>query len=102
MVADLARAVRKLFPKRGAYDGNMRMASVLGFVLVFWYLRTHRAKAFDPRRPVAHRKAALDQWRRFCLSLLNAMLDDSEDARIFPSQKWESPHDPFPTDGAFI
>ena len=102
MVADLARAVRKLFPKRGAYDGNMRMASVLGFVLVFWYLRTGRAKAFDPRRPVAHRKAALDQWRRFCLNLLNAMLDDSEDARIFPEQNWESPYSNHPTDGYFV
>ena len=93
--------MRKSFPKKGAYDGNMRMASVLGFVLVHWYLRTHRAKAFDPRRPVAHRRVALDQWRRFCLCLTNAMLDDGEDARIFPSQRWESPNDPHTIDGFF-
>ena len=63
-MAELITLVQKHgMPKKGpAYDGNMRMASILSFILATWYLRLHRAKSYDPRRPVRHRQAAY--WSR--------------------------------------
>jgi len=93
---------RHAFPRTGPYDGNMRMAAVLSYVLALWYLRIHRAKSYDPRRPVKHRKSAYHQRLRFACAIFYAIVDESEDPDFFPGQKWESPFDPYPTDGYFV
>ena len=104
VIRDLVKEVqRHAMPKKGpAYDGNMRMAAVLGYVLCLWYLRVHRAKSQDPRRPVKHRKAAYHSRLRFATAMFHAIVDESEDAEFFSGQKWESPFDPYPTDGYFV
>jgi|SRR3990167_9951670 len=104
VIAELINLVQRHgMPKRGpAYDGNMRMASILGFVLSVWYLRLHRAKSYDPRRPVRHRQQAY--WSRlgYATALFMAIVDESKDAEMFPGQRWEMPFDPYPTDGYFV
>ena len=104
VMAELVNLVQKHgMPKKGpAYDGNMRMACILSYVLVLWYLRLHRAKSYDPRRPVRHRQAAY--WGRlgYANALFLAITDESKDAEMFPGQNWESPWDPTTTDGYFV
>ena len=103
-MAELITLVQKHgMPKKGpAYDGNMRMASILSFILATWYLRLHRAKSYDPRRPVRHRQAAY--WSRlgYATALFMAIVDESKDVEMFPGQNWESPWDPTTTDGYFV
>ena len=59
-IVDLATTVQKTFPKKGSFDGNMRMAAILSYVLALWYNRLHRAKSYDPRRPVKVRQVAYE------------------------------------------
>jgi len=80
----------------------MRMASILSFILATWYLRLHRAKMYDPRRPVRHRQAAYWSRLSYANALFLAITDESKDAEMFPGQRWEMPFDPYPTDGYFI
>lgn len=95
------KEIQRRFPKSEQYDGNMRMAATLSYVLGFWYSRLHRAKCYDPRRPVRLRKAAYFQRYSWALAMFNALLDESDDCDMF-KQKWETPFDPFPTDGYFV
>ena len=103
-MADLVKLVQKRgMPKKGPpYDGNMRMACVLSYVLALWYLRLHRAKAYDPRRPVKLRQGAY--WSRlgYAQALFVAITDESLDPKMFPGQNWESPWNPHTTDGYFV
>ena len=103
VVADLVKLVQKrAMPKKGRpYDENMRMAAILSYVLALWYLRLHRAKSYDSRRPVRLRQGAY--WNRmdYCQALFRAMVDESEDQIYFPGQPWETPFHPYPTDGFF-
>ena len=102
-VAELVSTVHKTFPKKGErFDGNMRMAAVLSYVLALWYSRLSRAKSYDPRRPVAHRKAGYAHRLAWAMAMTLALMDESEDAEHFPGQNWESPWDPRTTDGYFI
>ena len=100
VIAELVGIVHKTFPKKETFDGNMRMAAVLSYVLAIWYSRLSRAKAYDPRRPVAHRK--MGYANRLAWAMALALMDESEDAEHFPGQRWEMPYDPYPTDGYFI
>jgi hypothetical protein len=102
LITRLARDVRKTFPKQGRFDGNMRMTATLGYLCCLFYLRLHKAKSFDPRRPVAARKQAYFQRQQFAQALLNAIIDESLDCEMFPSQNWESPWIKSPTDGYFV
>ena len=101
-MADLMREVERTRPKTGRYDENMRMASVLSLVLATWYLRVHRAKSYDPRRPVKLRKAAYFNRLGYAAAFFLAIEDESLDQEHFPGQKWETPFDPYPTDGYFV
>lgn len=116
MVQDLMKEIKKTYghdfqAKTGSrisametrrFDENMRMASVLGYVLTLFYARLHRAKAYDPRRPVKLRQVAYQQRHLWSIAMFRAMTDESEDQDHFPGQKWESPFDPYPTDGYFV
>ena len=100
VIAELVGIVHKTFPKKETFDGNMRMAAVLSYVLALWYSRLHRAKSFDPRRPVKHRQAAY--WNRlgWADAMFLTLVDESEDPEYFP-QRWENPFDPWTLDGYF-
>lgn len=104
VVVDLVKLVQKHgMPKTGPqYDGNMRMACILSYVLALWYLRLHRAKAYDPRRPVRNRQAAYFGRLNYANALFLAITDESLDQKLFPGQRWETPFDPYPTDGYFV
>ena len=104
VMADLVKLVQKHgMPKTGpSYDGNMRMACVLAYVLVFWVLRLQRAKSYDPRRPVRHRQAAYFHQLAYANALFLAIADERLDPKLFPGQNWESPWDPRTTDGFFV
>lgn len=104
VMADLVKLVQRHgMPKKGPqYDGNMRMACVLSYVLALWYLRLHRAKSYDPRRPIRVRQAAYFHRLGYANALFLAITDESLDATLFPGQRWETPFDPYPTDGYFV
>lgn len=95
------KEIQKRYPRGEQFDGNMRMAATLSYILGFWYSRLHRAKCYDPRRPVRHRKQAYFQRYSWALAMFGAIADESDDCDMF-KQKWETPFDPFPTDGYFV
>jgi hypothetical protein len=78
------------------------MACILSYVLALWVLRLSRAKSYDPRRPVRLRQGAY--WNRlgYAQALFMAIMDESLDPKLFPGQRWETPFDPYPTDGYFV
>jgi hypothetical protein len=97
----LVNEIMKAMPKEGTYDENMRFAATMGFVLVLWYARLHKAKIYDPRRPIKTRQTAYHQWMLFCHSIFNAMMDESLDAEFF-KQHFDPPFSPHAVDGVFI
>jgi hypothetical protein len=101
-VADVAKAVQDTAPQRGRYDGNMREAMVLSLVLALWFSRVQRAKAYDPRRPVWVRRAALARWREFWREMLDAAVNEVDDPEVFSGQHWDPPWSPHAHDGVFL
>lgn len=77
-VAQLARLCQLYIQRRNRghrYDGNMALARLLGLVLCAWYAQVHRAKGFDPNRPLA-RRAVFTQLAEFRARLLGAVTDE--------------------------
>ena len=101
VIEALVKEIVKTYPKQERFDENMRMAAVLSYILATWYARVHRAKSYDPRRPVRLRKDAFMSRQRWAVAMFQTVIDESEDAEMFPGQKWETPWDPNPTDGFF-
>ena len=101
-LGDLTQEVVRRAPKRGRYDENMRTACILAMVLSLWYTRVHRAKIYDPRRPVELRKQAYFTRQVFTEAMFHIMTDESQDPTYFPGQQWETPFHPYPTDGVFV
>ena len=102
VIADLVREIERAAPKKVRYEVNMHMAMVLSLVLATWYLRVHRAKSYDPRRPVKLRQGAYFNRLGYATALFLATEDESLDQEHFPGQRWETPFDPYPTDGYFV
>lgn len=100
-ILELLVKVKKTMPKKGEYDGNMWLASTIGAILIGWYLRVHRAKAYDPQRPVAHRRKALRQRMEFAQFINSLIIDESEDYLIF-NQEWDVPFSKHAKDGKFV
>lgn len=98
----IAKAVLATAPKHGQYDENLRTAAVLGYVLLLWHFRCHRAKIHDPRRPIAKRREAYAKWLACAAAVQALPLDEREDGVMFPGQKWESPFAWHATDGTFV
>lgn len=98
----VARDVHRNAPKSGLYDGNMRAALVMGYVLLYWVVRCQRAKAYDPRRPVKLRRKAMERWINMAAAVSVMFTDERQDANIFPGQKWDPPFSPFAVNGDFI
>lgn len=101
-LGEVARAVHGTFPKNGRYDGNMRAAMLLSVVLGLWYSRVQRAKAYDPRRPVVQRRAALARWRAYWHEMFDAAVNEVDDATVFSGQHWDPPWSPHAIDGVFL
>ncbi len=77
-----------------SHDGNLTIASSLGLILMNWYLRIHRAKAFDPRRPETERRAAYEQWLSVVKAIQMMIIDERTDRYLMPGQAWENPFHP--------
>lgn len=100
-IRDLAKDVKKNFPKSGMYDGNMLMAVRMSQILMFWYLRLQRAKCYDPRRPVKIRRFAMEKLMVYCSTIMMMIVDERFDAEIF-KQDWDPPFNPKAKDGVFV
>jgi hypothetical protein len=96
-LSDLARELWKTVPSRhdlNCKDENIICARLMALILAAWSCRIIRAKAYDPRRPVAARRKALGKLGDHCKALLECVADESMDCILFPSQEWDSPFSP--------
>lgn len=85
-----------------AYDGNMAIAALLGRVLVLWYCNVHRAKGFDPNRPLSRRQifAHLAKYRA---ALLSGICDDRLMGAVWgKGQQWNFPFGKGAKGGKFV
>lgn len=74
------------------YDGNMAAASQLGLILVAWYCHVHRAKSYDPNRPLDARRSAARQRTQFLTELAAVLADDSLMGEVWGNkQRWNFP-----------
>lgn len=88
--------------KGGVYDGNMRMAVLMGLILTGWYARLHRAKIHDPRRPLKIRQKAYEAWLQLAQESIFIWVDESRDGERFPEQPWNSPFMKGAKSGKFV
>lgn len=85
------------------YDGNMRAAAILGYVLSLWFARIARAKLYDPNRPLGNALPIYkSRYLAWCHALAAALFDESEDSTYFPGQKWQYPFAPGAKGGFFV
>lgn len=85
------------------YDGNMALAALLGRVLVLWYCNVHRAKGFDPNRPLLNRKQVFTQLSRYRGRLVAGMSDDRLMGAVWgKQQQWNFPFGKGAKGGKFV
>lgn len=84
------------------FDGNMRIAAILGLVLSLWYARLGYAKSHSPSRPVSLRIPSYKNWLTWTQALIDAVFNESEDAVFFPGQEWDFPFGPHAKNGNFV
>ena len=105
-VSDLARLVATDAARRNRgryYDENMALAAQLGLILVAWYAHVHRAKSYDPNRPLKARQAAAAQRTRFLAELAVVIADDSVMGEVWGrQQKWNFPFGRGAKGGKFV
>lgn len=102
-IADVVNEVVRTFPTDKPFDGNMRAAFVVSYVLGTWYSRVHHSKCFDPRRPKKLRQQVYASWRRGVVSMFESMLNEEHDPRIFNGiPLYENPFDPKAKSGKFV
>lgn len=90
-------------PKDGRMrDPNMFVARRLGIVLLTWFVRVSRAKCFDPRRPLVLRKKAYALWLENLSGITSLLMDDRDDPKIWPGQKWDNPFGKNAKGGKFV
>ncbi len=94
--------IRKRSGRRKAYDGNMALASLLGRVLVLWYCNVHRAKGFDPNRPLS-RKRVFTQLAKYKGRLVAAIGDERLMGAVWgKKQQWNFPFGKGAKGGEFV
>ena len=105
-VKDLAEDVQVAVRERNrgrAYDENMAIASEMGLILVAWYAHVHRAKSYDPNRPLHARRAAAAQRTRFMAQLAAVLADDSLMGEVWGrQQRWNFPFGRGAKGGRFV
>jgi hypothetical protein len=98
----LCDEIENSLPPETDYDGNMRMAAILGYIFSLWYSSTHLAKTFDSHRPVYTRQKAygmLQDWKHGVFDLLTNI---SKHPAYYPGQPWQHPFDPDAKGGDFL
>ena len=102
----LARLVTEDIERRNRgrrYDGNMAAASQLGLILVAWYAHVHRAKTFDPNRPLEGRRAAAAQRVRYLAELQAIISDEALTGEVWGRrQAWNFPFGRGAKGGRFV
>lgn len=93
--------IKKRNRGRGAYDENMAISREMGRALVVWYCAVHRAKSYDPNRPLA-RKRANASVTRFRGELMAAISSDEIMGAVFGNQYWNFPYGKGAFGGDFI
>lgn len=105
-IAELTQSVldeNAAWNKGRAYDGNMAAAARLGLILVAWYAHVHRAKSFDPNRPLRARRAAAMQRIRYLVELQAILVDDSVMGEVWgQGQRWNFPFGKGARGGKFV
>lgn len=92
-VMALALQLQREIAKRNkgkAYDENLALARTLGLVLCAWYAQVHRAKAFDPNRPLDRRKV-FKTLAEFRAALAVWTTDERIMAEVWQGQLWNLP-----------
>ena len=99
----LRKQVQKCIKRsaKGSYDGNMATASIMGYILILWYTRLHRAKTMDPNRPVKHRLMAHAGLFLYRSAVAQLVINDIPDMESF-NQEWDCPFDDDAKDGDFV
>lgn len=85
----------------GRFDGNMRYCAAMGLITTMWYVRLHRAKAYDPNRPVDGRQQAFFSWQKHTMAIVSTINDEALDA-IFFNQKWDMPFSKDAKNGEYV
>ena len=101
-MGDLSKELEKRMGPSGRYDGNMRYASALGMILTGWFVRLIRAKCYDPRRPVKIRRQMMNRRTAYLQELMKLIVDESQDPKMFPKQKWDVPHSKEAKNGSYV
>ena len=89
-------------PPDETYDGNMRMAALLSYVLGLWYASVHLAKMFDSNRPTFVRQRAFQNLQDWKTAMFESMTDISKLPTYFMGQPWQHPFDPEAKGGDFL
>lgn len=98
LIDDVFRAVSQ---RKGAYDPNLAICSLLGRILVVWYCSCHRAKGLDPRRPL-WRARVLKGLAKYRSALISAITSDELMVKAFPNQPWNFPWGKDRKGGTFV
>jgi hypothetical protein len=91
LVEEVQADVRRVMGRGIAYDENMALASRLGRILVLWYATVHRAKSYDPHRPLATRREVNGRRAEYLANLLHDAHSDELMAQAFTSQVFNFP-----------
>ena len=102
LAAELQREIKRQRGRSMAYDENMALAALTGQVLCAWYANVHRAKSYDPNRPVRHRQRAARQLERWRVELFLMTLHDQLMTRAFPAQEFNMPYGRQKRGGKFV
>lgn len=101
-VHQLVDEIVKDLPVDETYDGNMRIAAILGYVLTLWFTATQIAKTFDSHRPTNIRQKAYIRLNEYKREFCNMMWDMSKHPGYYPNQPWQFPFDPEAKGGDFV
>lgn len=85
-----------------AYDENMALGSLVGAILVTWYCNLHRAKTYDPNRPLELRRIALQQRNDFIGILFKNVHSDELMSTVWSGQAFNFPFGLLAADGDFV
>ncbi len=83
-------------------DENILCSKLMSLILTVWTCRIIRAKAYDPRRPIALRRIMLERANKYHHALLDCMVDESDDQLFCPEQDWETPYKQDAMDGTYV
>lgn len=103
-VRDLSRMVERYIGARNrglSYDGNMAQAALLGLILSAWYANVHRAKCYDPNRPLRLRRQAYARLEQHRALLVRSLFDDRLMAKVW-GQSFNPPWGWDARGGAFV